>query len=142
MCHASVQRMVEELSLSNLELIGWIPLEQLPNHIALGTICLGGHFSTIPKATRVISTKTFQFIAMQKPTIVGDNPATRELFTPGEHVWAVPMGDPEALAEAIQTLADDIELRRRLANNGHRVFQERLTTQAIADQLATIMGGI
>jgi glycosyltransferase involved in cell wall biosynthesis len=135
MCHANVQQMVAELSLSHLDLVGWVPLEQLPYHIARGTICLGGHFSTVPKAARVISTKTFQFIAMQKPTIVGDSPATRELFAHGEQVWAVSMGDPEALAEAIQTLADDSELRRRLATGGYELFQQRLTTRAIADRL-------
>jgi glycosyltransferase involved in cell wall biosynthesis len=76
-CRAQVQQMVTNLALTNVDLVGWISLEQLPAHIARASICLGGHFSTVPKAARVISTKTFQFIAMRKATIVGDNPATR-----------------------------------------------------------------
>lgn len=136
---AAVQRMIADLSLTNVGLVGWIPLEQLPKYIARASVCLGGHFSTVPKAARVISTKTFQFVAMRKPTIVADNPATRELFTPGEHVYAVPMGDPAALAEAIETLADNCLLRRRIAPGGYEVFQKRLTTRAIADQLASVI---
>ena len=128
-----VQRMVADLALTNVELVGWIPLEQLPDYIARASVCLGGHFSTIPKAARVISTKTFQFLAMRKPTIVADNPATRELFTHGEHVYAVPMGNPAALAEAVRTLADDSVLRHRIACGGYEVFQRQLTTRAIAD---------
>jgi glycosyltransferase involved in cell wall biosynthesis len=93
----------------------------------------------VPKAARVISTKTFQFVAMKKPTIVGDNPATREVFVPGEHVWAVPMGSPEALAEAIRILVDDQALRQRIAAGGYDVFQQRLTTRAIAEQLAPVL---
>lgn len=135
----AVRRMVDELKLDNVDLIGWIPTKHLPAYIARASICLGGHFSTIPKAARVIATKTFQFIAMRKPTIVGDNAATRELFVPGEHVYAVPMGDPTALAKAISELADDATLRNHIAAGGYALFQERLTTRIIAEQLASIV---
>ena len=73
---------------------------------------------------------------MRKPTIVGDNSAIREAFVPGQDVWAVPMGSAEALAEAITKLADNPGLRRRLADGGYQVFQQRFTTAAIARQLA------
>lgn len=133
----AIERMISDLGLTNISLVGWISLEQLPRFIARASLCLGGHFSTVPKARRVISTKTFQFIAMRKPTIVGDNPAIRELFVPGENIFAIPMGDPIALAEAIRNLADDSALRHRLASGGYEVFQQRLTTRVIADQLAS-----
>jgi glycosyltransferase involved in cell wall biosynthesis len=139
---ATVKQMITDLALNNIDLVGWIPLEQLPDHISRASICLGGHFALIPKASRVISTKTFQFVAMQKPTIVGDNPATRELFCPGEHVYAVPMGNPEALARAIQTLAADSELRSRIASGGFEIFQRRLTPGVVADQIASIIEGV
>lgn len=78
---------------------------------------------------------------MRKPTIVADNPATREIFVPGEHVYTVPVGDPAALAEAIRALADDAALRHRIACGGHEVFRQRLTTRAIADRLGPIIEG-
>lgn len=137
--YVAVRDMIESLHLTNVELVGWIPFEQLPEYIARASVCLGGHFSKVPKAARVISTKTFQFVAMQKPTVVGDNPATRELFTHGRDVYAVAMGDPEALADAIGTLAGDAELCHRIAAGGHTVFQQRLTTPRIADQLASVI---
>jgi glycosyltransferase involved in cell wall biosynthesis len=136
---AYVRCMAEELDLNNVDFWGWIPLEQLPGTIDRASICLGGHFSTVPKAARVISTKTYQFIAMRRATIVGDNSATRELFTHGKHVYAVPMGDPGALADAIRTLADHAELRERIAAGGYALYQERLTTEAIGRQLAALV---
>jgi glycosyltransferase involved in cell wall biosynthesis len=139
MRHAAVQQLVSDLALTNTDLVGWIPLEHLPDYIARASICLGGHFSTVPKAARVISTKTFQFVAMRKPTIVADNPATREVFVHGEHVYAVPMGDPVALAEAIEALADDAALRQRIASGGYELYQQRLTTHAIAEQLVPVI---
>lgn len=137
---ATVRQMIADLSLTNVELVGWIPLEQLPEYIARASVCLGGHFSTVPKAARVISTKTFQFIAMRKPTIVADNPATREVFTSGEDVYTVPMGNPAALAEAIRILANDGALCRRIAVGGYRLFQQRLATSIVANQLACAVG--
>jgi glycosyltransferase involved in cell wall biosynthesis len=132
----TVKQMVHDLALTNVELVGWIPLERLPEYIANATVCLGGHFSTVPKATRVISTKTYQFLAMSKPTIVGDNRATGEFLVHGKHVWAVPMGNAEALAAAIEALVDDPSLRQQIARGGHEIFCERLTVSNIADQLA------
>jgi glycosyltransferase involved in cell wall biosynthesis len=139
MGYSDARRLVAGLGLRNLDLVGWIPFERLPDYIAAATICLGGHYSLIPKAARVIATKAFQFVAMRKPTIVGDNAATRELFVPGEHVLAVPMGDPAALASAVERLADDAALRDRIAAAGYARYRERLTTPAIATELAEVV---
>lgn len=136
---ATMQRLARDLGLDNVAFPGWVPFDQLPARIAEADLCLGGHFSTVPKAARVISTKTFQFLAMRKPTIMADNPASREVFCHGEHVWMVPMGDAEMLAGAIRTLADDRALRDHIAAGGHEVFKQRFTTRAIADQLAPVL---
>ena len=140
--HAAIQRRIAEMGLANVDLLDWIPFDQLPDYIARASICLGGHFSTVPKAGRVISTKTFQFIAMHKPTIVADNPATREVLVHGEHVYMVPMGSPAALAGAIQDLAGDPALRRRLAAGGSDVFRQRFSMGAIANSLMPIVGSL
>jgi glycosyltransferase involved in cell wall biosynthesis len=134
-----VVALAEELGLDNVSLPGWIPFERLPDHIARADVCLGGHFSTNPKAQRVVATKTYQFIAMARPTIVGDNVASREAFAPREHVLAVTMGDPEALARAIVELRDDAALRERLASAGYILFQERYSSIAIGRRLTRIV---
>ena len=136
---SAMQNLAHDLGLRNVRFPGWVPFDQLPDRIAGADLCLGGHFSDVPKAARVISTKTFQFIAMRKPTVVGDNAATREVFVPGQHVWAVPMDCSEALAEAIGALASDPKLRCRLADGGYDIFQQRFTTEAIARQLAPMI---
>jgi len=137
-----IEDMIKRFGLRNVSLVGWIPMGQLPMYIARASICLGGHFSTIPKAARVISTKTFQFIAMRKPTIVGDNAATREVFVSGEHVYTVPMGEPKALAEAILHLSSNGTLRDYIASGGYEFFQKRFTTRTIARQLEVLCASV
>ena len=74
------QKLVDKLKLKNVQFIDWVPYEKLPLEIAKADLCLGGHFSTIPKATRVVPGKVFQFLACAKSTLVAVNPANLELF--------------------------------------------------------------
>jgi glycosyltransferase involved in cell wall biosynthesis len=64
--HKKVLGLAQRMDLDNIRFIDWIPYEQLPLEIAKSDICLGGHFSGIEKARRVIAGKTFQFLAMKK----------------------------------------------------------------------------
>lgn len=140
--YPSFVRKVKEKSLNNVTFTGWIPIENIPYYISSSTICLGGHFSNIPKAKRVIPTKAYQFIAMRKPTIVGDNEAIRELFTPFEHVYPVVMGNGYALAEAIRCLSKNSSLREHIAEKGYKLFLDKLTVTAISVKLQEILNRI
>jgi glycosyltransferase involved in cell wall biosynthesis len=121
--------------IENVEFAGWIPLERLPDWIARADICLGGHFAPSPKAARVIPTKAFQFAAMRRPTILGDGQGNRELFTHGVDSYLVPMGNSDALAEAIATLADDSRRRVMIADGGRALFEQRLSRKVLAGEL-------
>jgi len=139
---AAMQRLARELELHNVRFPDWVPFDQLPGRIAEAELCLGGHFSDIPKAGRVIATKTFQFLAMGKPTIVGDNPANREVMSHRQNAYLCPMADPVALASAILELRDDPLLRQRLGKEGLALYRERFTTDATAKALRTVLNGL
>jgi glycosyltransferase involved in cell wall biosynthesis len=117
----------------------WVNEEELPLNIARADICLGGHFSTMPKASRVIPGKTYQFLAMRKPVIVGDNPANSELLTHGRDAFFVRMGDSEALAEAIRELAGDKEQRDTLAGKGYGKYRDNCTPEVLAGELENVL---
>jgi glycosyltransferase involved in cell wall biosynthesis len=136
---AEIRALADELGCQNIEFLGWVPYEQLPDHIAEASICLGGHFSDNHKAQNVIATKTYQFLAMAKPTIVGDNAANAEIFTHGEHVYMCPIADPHALAAAIRTLHGDMALREKLAWGGYTRLSERYSISRISQVLQDII---
>ena len=131
--------LAESLSYKNIEFIDWIPYEELPNYIAHASVCLGGHFSDSSKAQSVISTKTYQFLAMAKPTIVGNCPANAEIFTHGEHVYMCEMADARSLADAILALQADAELRQKIAQGGYLLFSERYSVARIGGVLQEII---
>ena len=128
-----------ELGLGNIEFLESVPLESLPNLIAGADICLGGHFGDSDKALRVIAGKTFQDIAMGKPTIVGDTRANHELLTHGMDAWFVPPSDPAALAAGIAELAEQPELRRRIGAAAAETFRKHASMEVLAPQVKAVV---
>jgi len=130
-----VRRRAKMLGVANIDFVDWVPYEKLPSEIAQADICLGGHFSGIEKAGRVIAGKTYQFLAMKKPVIVGDCPANRELLTHRQNAFFVKMADAGSLADAILELSGDAALRKRLSEEGYKTFTEKCNTSAIGKEL-------
>lgn len=90
---------------SNVEYIDWLPQEQLAEYIANCDLCLAGHFhGEIDKAKRTIPGKSYIYQNMQKPMILGDGDANREIFQESSQVYFVKMGDAELLKNAVLTM--------------------------------------
>lgn len=139
MLYDEIRALAQSLGCGNIEFMPWIPYEQLPNAIAQASICLGGHFSDSDKARSVVSTKTYQFLAMAKPTIVGESLAAAEVFTHKEHAYMCRMADAEALADAITTLCADPELRQKIAWGGYEHFVRCYSVARIRSALQEII---
>ena len=137
--HNKVRGLARSMGLHNIRFVDWIPYEQLPLEIAKSHICLGGHFSGIEKARRVIAGKTFQFLAMKKPIIVGDCEANRELLADRENALMVEMADAGSLANGILELRENGPLRKRIAEEGYKTFLGKCTTAAIGKELGEVI---
>ena len=135
---SEVSRLAENLQVRSVRFVGRVPYERLAEMISKSHICLG-IFGTTPKAARVIPNKVFDALAVGRPVVTADTPAIREVFTHGENIWLVPAGDEKALAEAIVTLKSDGTLRHRLAVNGHAIFKERFSIDAITHEITRII---
>jgi len=134
-----IRKLAQNLGVKNVRFIDWLPYEQLPLEIAQADICLGGHFSGIDKASRVIAGKTFQFLAMQKAVIVGDCAGNRELLTDRHNALFVRMADVDSLAAAILELKTNVTLREQIALEGYKTFLVNGSTAAIGNQLQGIL---
>ena len=96
---------IAKVSGENVEYINWLPQDKLAEYISYADLCLAGHFNKdINKAKRTIPGKAYIYQAMGKPMILGDNPATRELYEEGSKIHFVEMGNGQALAEKITEL--------------------------------------
>ena len=114
-----------------IEISPTLPPTQLVQRLGRAHILLG-IFGTTHKAGRVVPNKIFQSLALGRTVITAATPAIEEFFTPGEHLYTVPAGNAEALAEAIRTLRSDDALRQRLAQTGARFVHAHFTPEHVA----------
>ncbi|MFN7974012.1 MAG: glycosyltransferase family 4 protein [Acidobacteriota bacterium] len=136
---AAMKALAAELGLGNVTFIDWVDYGELPSHIARADLCLG-IFGDTEKAARGVPVKAFDAMAMGRPIVNGDSPASREVFTHGESAWLVPMGDDAALADAILHLRADPALRGKLAAGARRAFEERYSQARIGRALVEAIG--
>ena len=125
----------------NVEHVPWIDYERLPAEIRPAG-CALGIFGTTAKARRVIPNKAFQALACGAPLITADTPAAHELLVDGESALLVPPGDAGALAAAIQRLAADGELARRIAAGGRAAYERAASEAVLGRRWRTLIEGL
>ena len=126
-----IMKQVTDDDISNITFLGRIPRKQVVTEIAESDICLGGHYSLIPKAKNVIAAKLYEMIAMKKPVIAGDNSAVRELFSHRRDLFLCEMGSASSLANAISELHKSPPLRNELAAAAFKLYSEKLRPEIL-----------
>jgi glycosyltransferase involved in cell wall biosynthesis len=119
-----MQRLTEALQLRNVTFPGFQSVERVRDAINHSDVCLG-IFGTTDKADRVIPHKAYEVLACGKPLITGRTTASKRVFTDRENALLCEPGNGGELAERIIELKNDPTLRRRIAENGHRLSLER-----------------
>lgn len=120
--------------MKNINFFSWIPYENLGAYMQKADVCLG-IFGGTDKAMRVIPNKLYEALAMRRAVITGISDTIQELLTDKENVLLCKMASAEDLAGKILELKNNAELRTKIAENGYRVFKERLFPKAIAKDL-------
>jgi len=136
-----VKRLVEELEIENIAFEKWAPFIELPRVISRADICLG-IFGNTEKAMRVVPNKVFQCLSLRKPVITGRTPAILEFFRNKQNILLCEPANADSLAEAIMLLKNNVELRKKIADNGHRLIQENFTSELIGKQVREILSEI
>lgn len=99
----------------NAHLLGNIPIEELPGYYAAADIaCHPSHWESFAMVN-------LEAMACGTPVVTSRLDAVEDYLTDGETALLVPPGDPDALANSLTRLADDIGLRQRLGHAGHEV---------------------
>lgn len=121
---------------------GWQSAEALAAEIRAADICLG-IFGGGDKTQRVWPFKNYSYMAVGRALISADTPAARAMQTDGAApAWhGVPAQRPDLLAQAILDLAQDGQLRVRLAEAAAAYYQRYLANARSLDILATSLGG-
>jgi len=87
----------------------------------------------------VIPSKIFETMAMQCPIIMGVAGESREIVMRAEAAIPMEPGSAESLAEAVEKLADDCQLRESLGKNGRQFVAENYDRNLLAAQYLKLL---
>jgi glycosyltransferase involved in cell wall biosynthesis len=120
--------LARDYGLRNVTFADWIAKESLSRKAAAADVLLGV-FGTTPQSMMTVQNKVYEGLAMGKPVVTGDAPTIRQTLVHGKHVYLCERANPRALADALLALKHDPGLRRRLSENGYRLFRSRFDLQ-------------
>lgn len=130
---------IKRLRLKNIKHLEWLKFDDLFNYILLSDICLGGPFGGTPQARRVVTGKTYQFLSMGKPTIIGK--INEDFgFIDGENCLLVDQNDPKKLSESILWSYKNVSKLNFLGEAGRSLFLDRFSNDHIRYKLEEIIG--
>lgn len=111
---------------------GYVNWKGFENDIS--SVWAKSHISVLPSYREGLPKSLLESAACGRAIVTTDVPGCREVVTNGINGLLVPAKDPLALAESIETLALDSELRKRMALNGRRLIDKELSSYKIHKQ--------
>ncbi len=136
--HKLATKLAANYGLENVSLLGWVDENTLLNTLASADIVLGA-FGTTPQAVLSVQNKIYEGLAMAKPVLTGDGPAVREFFEHDVHLYLCNRNDATALATAIVLLQMNKPLRESIAAQGHSLFQQAYTIEALGERFKDVL---
>jgi len=100
-----VRALAKELSVSNITFHGYLPQEEIVEHIANADVCVG-LIGNVPRVVRAIPTKLWEAAAMERVSINASPGSLEEVFTPSVDVIGLTAGNHEELAKKILALKE------------------------------------
>ena len=137
MYSAAVKR-AKLLGLRNLTFIDPPDTADLIRMVRRADICLGV-FARRDKTGVVVPHRVLECMALGKPVVTADSEALHEMLTPGEDLMTVPPSNPGVLANALRRLADQPDLRARLAVTGARTVRRCCLPEQVVAPLITLL---
>jgi glycosyltransferase involved in cell wall biosynthesis len=119
---AEVRRILHEGGAGDrASLTGIVPQEEGPAYLAACDVLVSPHVSN-PDGTPFFGspTKLFEYMAMGKAIVASDLDQIGEVLAHDRDAWLVPPGDVSRLADGIERLVRDADLRARLGANARR----------------------
>ncbi len=133
-----VRKLALDLKCSNVNFILPVPYDKLKEYMSQADICLG-IFGNTEKALRVIPNKVFEALAGAMPIVTSLTPGAKELLIDRENVLFCKISDSKDLADKILELKNNSALKTKIAENGHKLFKEKLLPNILGRELLNLI---
>ena len=98
------------------------------------------HIAVLPSRREGLPMTLLEAAACGRPLVATDVPGCREVARAGLNALLVPPDDPQALADAIERLAGDAELRARFGQAGRALVEREFSSARIGRAVVDLYG--
>lgn len=125
---------VRELeSWSRLPGVSWV------GHVSdIGSLWAKAHIAVLASRTEGLPLSLLEAAACGRPIVASDIPGCREIAHANVNALLVPPDDPQALADAIERLAADAELRRKFGAAGRQLVETSFSSVLVGQKIVAI----
>ncbi|GAB3448856.1 glycosyltransferase family 4 protein [Insolitispirillum peregrinum] len=126
-------------------LAGWAEegvVEFLGRRNDIATLWAGAHIAVLPSYREGMPKSLLEAAACGRPLISTNVPGCRALVQDGENGLLVPARDARALAQALQRLADDPDLRREMGAVARQQAETIYSEQAVGAAVVALYSGL
>jgi glycosyltransferase involved in cell wall biosynthesis len=108
------------------------------------TVTLIGHYRdadifVLPTHSEGFPRAIYEAMSQWVPVVASNIDSISAMLRDGEQALLMPAGSPEQLAEGIERVINDGDLRRRLIKNGYQFAQSILTEKTTSDQVLALL---
>lgn len=122
----------------NIVHLEWVEFEKLKEYASNADLCLGGPFGNTSQGQKVITGKTYQFLALGKPTVIGkigEDVGLVDKF----NCLLVEQGNSKAITDAILWAFNNKDRLPVLGRSGQSLYMEKFSTHRIMKSLQEIV---
>jgi glycosyltransferase involved in cell wall biosynthesis len=130
-------------SISEAEVASWAaePGIRWLGHVEdIAALWARAHVAVLPSRREGLPKSLLEAAACGRPMVATDVPGCREIVRSGENGLLVPVDNPTALAQAIQTLISSLELRARYGTAARRLVVEKFAADVIGRSTVDLYG--
>jgi glycosyltransferase involved in cell wall biosynthesis len=104
----------------------------------IGAFWARAHIAVLPSLREGLPLSLLEAAACARPIVATDVPGCREIARDGVNALLVPPNDAAALADAIDRLAGDGELRRRFGAAGRRIVEGEFSHLRVGQEIVAL----
>jgi glycosyltransferase involved in cell wall biosynthesis len=133
----ALQRRAAGLGLKDTTFVPSLPKSEMPQALAAADACIA-ILKPLDEYKTTYPNKVFDYLAAGRPVILAIDGVIREVVEAAQCGLFVRPGDPQALADAICSLADNPQNSRRMGLNGRKYLEANFGREKVAEKLVRI----
>lgn len=98
------------------------------------------HIAVLPSRREGLPKSLLEAAACGRPMVAADVPGCREIARQGDNALLVPADDPRTLADALDRLAQDADLRKRFGAAGRHLVEAEFSAARIGQETVALYG--